>query len=231
MKQIPSIFIAMVFVSCSKDETTIITGTITEALSGQPIEGFRISGGEDTGGLFDTSTPENPSGGTTFSDSNGNYTLVIEGSGTAETYTLWYDREQYCGRIIQAIRADKEHTIDFQTYRSAKVDIIVQLGDAIDSVVFIYDNSVLQFPEGRCSACFGGFIGEETCLEKPRFPLQSILYRRPIDDWDIWNFGFVGLQGIEYQFSYQLFNKGSLLKEEEQQFVFDTDSLSINITL
>jgi hypothetical protein len=103
---------------------------------------FRISGGEDTGGLLDTSTPENPSGGTTFSDSNGKYTLVIEGSGTAETYTLWYDREQYCGRIIQAIRADKEHTVDFQTYRSAKVDIILQLEDAFDSVVYSYNNSV-----------------------------------------------------------------------------------------
>jgi hypothetical protein len=35
-----SIFIAIIFLGCSKDETTIITGTITEALSGQPIEGF-----------------------------------------------------------------------------------------------------------------------------------------------------------------------------------------------
>lgn len=231
MKQLLYIFIAITFVGCSKDETTIIKGTIKEALSGKPIEGFRISGGEDTGGLLDTSTPENPSGGTTFSDSDGNYTLVIKGSGTAETYTLSYVHEQYCGRFIQAIRADKEHTIDFQTYRSAKVDIIVQLGDAIDSVVFRYDNNVLQFSEGRCRACFGANIGEETCLEKPRFPIESILYRRHIDDWDEFNFGFEGLQGVKYGFSYQLFNKGSLLKEEDRHFILETDSLSINITL
>ena len=216
---------------CSKDETTIITGTITEALSGQPIEGFRISGGEDTGGLLDTSTPENPSGGPTFSDSNGKYTLVIEGSGPAETYTLWYDREQYCGRIIQAIRADKEHTVDFQTYRSAKVDIILQLEDAFDSVVYSYNNSVLQFAEGQCRDCFGANIGAETCLEKMPFPDIGTFHRRPVDDWNEINFGFEGLQGIEYGFSYQLFNKGSLLKEEEQQFILDTDSISINITL
>lgn len=231
MKQLLSIFIAIIFIGCSKDETTIIKGTITEALSGKPIEGFRISGGEDTGGLLDTSTPENPSGGTTFSDSDGNYTLVIKGSGTAETYTLWYVHEQYCGRFIQAIRADKEHTIDFQTYRSAKVDIIFQLEDAIDSVVITYDNSALYFPVGQCRECFGANIGQGTCLEKPEFSDRKINYRRPLDDWDKWSLRFEGLQGVKYGFSYQLFNKGSLLKEEDRHFVLETDSLSINITL
>ncbi len=231
MKQLVCILIAITFIACSKNETTIIKGTIKEAISGKPIEGFKISGGEDTGGLLDPSTPENPSGGTTFSDSEGNYTLVIKGSGTAETYSLWYVHEQYCGRFIQTIRADKEHTIDFQTYRSAKVDIIVQLEDAIDSVVITHDNSARYFSVGQCRECFGAYIGQGTCLEEPVFSNQMINYRRPQDDWDKWSLRFEGLQGVKYGFSYQLFNKGSLLKEEDRHFVLETDSLSVSITL
>jgi hypothetical protein len=56
-----SIFIAIIFLGCSKDETTIITGTI--------LAYFRRN---------ETIAPP---------DSNGKYTLVIEGSGTENKNT------------------------------------------------------------------------------------------------------------------------------------------------